>query len=277
LLDPTAILDHVPAWLMVLFRLTGIFLLAPVLGSKTIPALAKVFLVFGLSLCLYPLLWVTGTAQTAGLGGFVDGQALASGSASLWMLLIIVATELLIGYVIGYCASLPLIGLQIGGHVIDQQMGISAGGVFNPELDAEAGVVGQLLFMLGLAIFVMIGGLEIIFATLVGTFESIPIGGFLTHGPGIDEILGLVLGLLTMSFEIALRIAAPLLCIVFLESVAMGFIARTVPQLNILSVGFIIRILGGVVLLIVGIGTAATVFSTQLLEMLQHLTAFFTI
>ena len=265
------LLDHLPAWVMVLTRLSGIFLLAPVLGSSTIPRLVKVMLVLGLSLCVYPMLWGTpGMAAAAGLGSLTRGEL------SLWELGSAAGLELLVGFAIGYCASLPLIGLQIGGHVIDQQMGISAGGVFNPELDAEAGVAGQLLFMMGLAIFVLMGGHHVMLTTLVGSFERIPIAGFADAGPGLDALVSLVIGLLTMAFEVALRVAAPLLCIVFLESVAMGFIARTVPQMNILSVGFIVRILGGLVLLIVGIHTAAVVFRGALTEMLQLLTAFFT-
>ena len=264
------LLDHLPGWVLVLTRMSGIFLLAPVLGSSTIPRLVKVFLVLGLSLCVYPMLW-----GTPGLAAAAEFGSVIGGGLTLWELGAAVGLELLIGFAIGYCASLPLIGLQIGGHVIDQQMGISAGGVYNPELDSEAGVAGQLLFMMGLAIFVLMGGHHVMLATLVGSFERIPIAGFVEAGPGFGPLVDLVLGLLTMAFEVALQVAAPLLCIVFLESVAMGFIARTVPQMNILSVGFIVRILGGLILLIVGIHTAAWVFRGALVEMLDLVARFF--
>ncbi|MEM7626420.1 MAG: flagellar biosynthetic protein FliR [Planctomycetota bacterium] len=264
------ILDHVPAWLMVLFRLTGIFLLAPMFGSQTIPRIVKVFLVVGLSLCIYPMLLSTGHAAAGSLGGVVEN------GLSLWTLGVLVAMELLMGYVIGYVASLPLIGMQIGGQVIDQQMGISAGGVFNPDLDAEAGVIGQVFFLSGLTIFLIIGGHQALLLTLVGSFERVPLGGFGVVGVDMNAALGLVLGILTVIFDMALRVAAPLLCILFLLRVAMGFIGRTVPQMNILSVGFIFYILAGLVTLVVGIATVLTVFRKTMFETLQQIMVIFT-
>ena len=273
------VLDHLPAWLMVLFRLTGIFLLAPMFGSSAIPRMVKVVMVVGLSLCVYPMLLGKGQVSTASLEGLIHG------GMSLWSLAAAVATELLLGYVVGYCASLPLIGMQLGGQIMDQQMGVSAGGVFNPELDAELGVAGQVLFMSGLTIFLIIGGHHVVLLTLVGSFEVIPIGMFapiagLPIEPGQPVGLGLsvdlALGLLTVAFEMALKIAAPMLCILFLLRVAMGFIGRTVPQMNILSVGFIFYIVVGLVVWIVGIGTGLKVFRDTTSDSLQQIMSIFT-
>ncbi|MBB6430754.1 flagellar biosynthetic protein FliR [Algisphaera agarilytica] len=272
----TPLIDHLPAWLMVLFRLTGIFLLAPVFGSRTIPRIVKVFMIVGLSLCVYPMLMAKGHTASASLAGIIGTDASGMLTLSLWNLLPIVAIELLMGYVIGYCASLPLIGMQIGGQVIDQQMGISAGGVFNPDLDAEAGVMGQLYFLAGLTVFLIIGGHHAILLTLVGSFELIPIGGFGTTGVEMSSAVGLVVGLLNVMFDMALRIAMPLLCILFLLRVAMGFIGRTVPQMNILSVGFIFYILAGALVLVVGATATMTVFRDTLQETLQQVLSIFT-
>lgn len=264
------LIDHAPAWLMVLFRLTGIFLLAPLLGSSNIPRQIKLFFALGLSLCVYPMLLMRGHSASPAL------EAITVNGLNLWTLSGSIAVELLLGYVIGYCASLPLVGMQLGGHVLDQQMGVSAGGVFNPDLDAEAGVVGQLLFLSGLAVFMIVGGHHVMLTTLIGSFERVPIGMFGSDGVDMSMVLDLVVGLMTIMFEMGLKIAAPLLCIVFLQSIAMGFIARTVPQMNILSIGFIVRILGGLAILVVGIETAMSVFRASLFETLQHLMAIFT-
>jgi len=159
---------------------------------------------------------------------------------------------------------LPLVGVQVGGSVLDQQMGITAGGIFNPDVGAEMGATAQLLFTAALALFVLMGGHHAVLAVLVGSFESFPIAGFSTGGPTLDVtmVTDLVLGLMGVVFDMAIRIAAPMLCIVFLQSVAMGFISRTVPQMNILSVGFVVRIVGGLAMLIFGIDAALRVFTT---------------
>ena len=163
------------------------------------------------------------------------------------------------------CASLPLIGVQLGGRVMDQQMGLGLAGVRNPEFDENTGIVSEFYFVLATAMFVILGGHLILFDILVGSFQHFPLGGF-----RIDTmVVGLLTALLTMIYEMAVRVAAPMLCLIFLETLAMGFIARTVPQMNILSVGFAIRILLGAVLLVMAIGIHGDV----LLEVMQSVFA----
>lgn len=257
------LLPYVPVWLMVLFRLTGIFVLAPVLGSQTIPRLVKVFLAIGLSFAVWPMLWSDPQAAA--------NMAPAIGELNFWTLGTLVGYELLIGYVIGFAVSLPLIGMQLGGHMIDQQMGLAVGGIFNPESGGDSAAVGQLLFMLALAIFVAAGGLDVMLTILAETFRTIPLGGMTDFG----GLLYMMVGLVTITFELALRVAAPLLCLMFLVSVGMGFIMRTVPQFNILSVGFSIRILASVVLLIASLGAVVGAYEGITDRTLRTVQAFF--
>lgn len=259
------LLHHVPAWLMVLFRLTGIFIFAPVLGSNTIPRIVKVFLALSLSLCIYPMLLDPDRPSAAMVAPVIDG------GLSLWTLIGAVGLELLIGLVIGYVASLPLIGMQIGGHVIDQQIGLAFAGVFNPELDEQSGVVGEVMFLLALAVFVILGGHRAMFSALVGSFDRVPLGGFTSFGSLID----LLIGLLAVMFDLAVRVAAPLLCLMFLVTLSMGFVARTVPQMNILSVGFSIRILLGTGFLTVMVGTVGWVYIDQLRAIIASMLSYF--
>lgn len=256
-----ALLPHLPAWLLVLFRLTGIFVFAPMFGSQTIPARVKVFLALGLSFCVYPVLLAP--------GGLVEPVVRAG--LSLWSLVSAVAMELLIGIVIGYGASLPLLGMEMAGQVADQQMGLGIAGVLNPEINEEAGIVGQFFFMLALAVFVILGGHRVMLAVLVGSFSNVPLGGGWVDG----RLLDLVLGLLMSVFELAIRVSAPLLCLVFLETVAMGFIARTVPQMNIMSVGFALRIMIGTAILIGAVAVKNGVFVEALRQALSDLAGFF--
>lgn len=259
------ILAHMPAWLMVLFRLSGIFIFAPMLGASTIPVRAKMMLAIGLSLCIYPMLLAPGRPSAPWIGSMIDTPM------HLWAVGGMVAIELLIGLVIGYGASLPLIAAQVGGHVIDQQMGLGLAGVFNPELGEQSGVIGEFFFLTTLAIFVIIGGHRVMLVTLAGSFDHIPLGGFTDfHG-----LLMLTTGLLMSMFELALRVSAPLLAVIFLETVAMGFIARTIPQMNIMSLGFALRILLGLAVLIGTIGLQMPVVAQSVMRTLDVLRVFF--
>lgn len=223
------LIPHIIPFLMVLFRLTGIFLFAPLFGSNVIPMRAKALLALTLSFCIYPL-----TPAAPYLELTLSTMALA------------VASELMIGAIIGYGANIPLVAVQLGGLVMGQQLGLGLARVFNPDLNEDTDVLGQLLFLTALAIFLAFNGHHILLSVLVGSFHTIQLGGFT---PDIN-LIHLLVGLMQSMFELAIKVAAPLLCLVFLETIAMGFIAKTVPQLNILSLGFPLRIIVGLFLMI---------------------------
>ncbi|MEX0655209.1 MAG: flagellar biosynthetic protein FliR [Phycisphaeraceae bacterium] len=260
------LLDHLPAWLMVLFRLTGIFLFAPVFGSPVVLRQVKVFLVIGLSFCVYPMLLDPARPSAALLAPMIGHEP------ALWSIAAAIGLELIVGLAIGYCASLPLIAMQIGGQLIDQQVFPGSAGVFNPELNEQSTIMGEMLFLTALAIFVIVGGHRVMLAALIGSFDHVPPGGF----TDFNSLLHLVVGLLQSAFEIGLRIATPLLCLVFLETLAMGFIARTVPGINILSVGFAVRSVIGAAVLVMGIGVMVAIYTDGLQQMLRRLLGAFT-
>ncbi|MBL0922472.1 MAG: flagellar biosynthetic protein FliR [Phycisphaerales bacterium] len=237
-----AILPHVPVFALVLARIGGMFIFAPALGSPAIPVQVKAMLVIAMSLAVYPT---------------IDLHAEVPMTLDLASLAPAMAVESLIGLSIGMIASLPLVSVQMGGLLMGQQMGLGLGSIYNPAIDSEADVAGQVLFYLALGIFLMSGGLEAMHRAMVATFAAVPIGGF-----GADDVpLDLVAGMLASGFELAVRIAAPVLCIIFVETVATGLIMKTAPQINILSFGFPIRILLGLAALYASLAAVHEVIS----------------
>jgi flagellar biosynthetic protein FliR len=234
--DLPELLDHVPPLMLVMFRIGGLMIFGPVFGSPVIPTRVKVLLTAMIALAVYPLM--------ASHLSLADGMEL-----NLWLLGPIIALELLVGLAIGYLASLPLVSIQMGGLMMGQQMGLGFARFYNPGIDDEADVIGQILFFLALAGFLLMGGHEAMMLGVLRSFEYVPLGGMRPDGQLVDLITGLLLA----AFDLSLRVAAPVLALVFLESLAMGFVAKTVPQLNILSLGFPIRILAGILILMLGL------------------------
>lgn len=226
----TPLLEWLPPFLLLLARLSGLFLLSPVLAASAVPRQVRVFLAIGLAAACFPAVALGIDAPLAGLRG---------AEFSLFALAPLMALELLVGYVLGFVLMLPLAGCQAAGLVIGQQMGLQLGGVFNPELQDDSGAVGQFLYLLALTIFLCLGGHHTLVRILIGSFAHIPPGGM----TGLPEVIGVVVVLLQAMIELVVQVSMPVLAVLFLESVAMGFVARTVPQMNILSVGFITRIL----------------------------------
>lgn len=233
----TSLIAHLPAALLVIFRISGLMIFAPVFGSNVVPLRVRILLAFVLGVAIYPLLHGVGAVSTEGLR--LDLYALAP----------LVALEVLVGLVIGLVASLPLIAMQMGGLLMGQQMGLGFATLYNPAIGEDADVLGQLLFFLALVGFLVVSGHEAIVTAVMNSFGHVPLGGFVIDAGLVSFLTGMLLA----AFEVAIRVAAPVLAIIFLQSLAMGFVSRTVPQLNILSLGFPLRILVGILVLIAGL------------------------
>lgn len=235
----TAILHHGPPALLVIFRLAGLMIFAPLLGSTIIPARVKVFLSLVLGLAVYPAVRIQ----------MADHAPL---TLDLWSLAPLLFAELLIGAAIGFMAGLPLVSVNVGGLMIGQQMGLGFARLFNPAAGVDQNVIGQILFLVAMAGFVMIGGIESMILAVLHSFEHVPPPVLGNVGDPL-EMLSVIVGLLAAAFELAIRVAAPLLALIFLQTLAMGFIAKSLPQVNILSLGFPIRILSGLTILALGL------------------------
>lgn len=194
------------------------------LGSPALPLRIKALLAVALTLAIYP---------TLDLEREVPLRLVFADLAPA------IASEALIGIALGLIASIPMLSVQVGGLLMGQQMGLGLATIFNPAIDSEGDVVGQILFFSALALFLAMGGLESLFTAVLVSFNNLPFGAL----TAADAPVAVIAGLVTSGFELAVRVAAPVFAILFVETVASGLIMKTAPQLNILSLGFPIRIL----------------------------------
>lgn len=223
----TALIPHVVPFSLVFARVTGLFMMTPILTSGSIPIQVRALLAVSFAAASYP---------------FVPEGVLPATVGDIWVLVPLFIGELAIGFILGLFAQLPMVAVQIAGYIMGYQMGLAIAQAYNPELDTESGIIGQLLFFLAAMIFALIGGLEIMFVAVATTFESIPIGAV----TGWTIPLEPVVGLLHAGFELALRLSAPIMAVVMLILLAIGFATKTMPQINVMTVGFALKILAGI-------------------------------
>jgi flagellar biosynthetic protein FliR len=264
MLDSKIILmAHLPVFCLVLARVAGLFVFAPVWGSTVTAWKLKAMIALVIGACLYPVVML----NVLGAGSGASGTAGAS--ISLWVLPILIFMEVMVGLAIGYGASLPVLAFKQAGALMDTQMGVG----FSSDSDASSefggGPLARLCMFGAVAVFVLMGGHRVLFLILASSFEHIPLGGFRVDG----QLIPLLTGLLTAMFSLALRIAAPLLCLVFVQMLVLGMMARTAPAFNVFSVGLPLRVLlviGGLILAF-GAMTGVFVDAVQLaLDQISH-------
>jgi flagellar biosynthetic protein FliR len=224
----------------VLARVSGLVMTAPTFSGSYIPRQVRVFLAVGISLILMPMQW----------GAAIDAPRNVPDYALL------MAGEMLVGIVLGMGVAILASGLQLAGQIIAQMSGMALADVLNPGSDNELPIFSSMLYMVGLAVFVVIGGHRALIDALMGTFAAVPIG----HG-GVTGNLGeTVSTLMGESFALGLRAAAPAMVALLLATLVLGLIGRTLPQLNILVLGFGINALVVMAALFVSIGAVAWLF-----------------
>lgn len=248
-LDP--ILPHVLPLMLVVIRVTGLFMFTPMLSSGSVPVKFRALLAFTFALALYPFVPPLAGAFDLDLVGLAP----------------LIFAELMIGAAMGLVASLPLLAVQMGGYVMGYQIGLSLAESFNPELESNGSVTGDLLFYMAAFIFIASGGLDVLFVILADSFRTAPVGAF---GAG-DAPVGLVLAVLGSGFELAIRVATPVMAVVSMLLLSTGFVMKTMPQINIMSIGFAAQILAGLTILLFALGTIATVSGDEISDTLDLL------
>ncbi len=239
MLELEPILRHAVPFTLVLFRLLGLAVVAPVLSSLGIPAQAKILISVMLAAAIYPL---------------VPAAWAATAPLDTWSLLPLVASEVFVGAAIGLLAAAPMLILQVSGFLIGHQMALNLVASYSPD-EASSDAIGQMLLLLATAGFLVAGGLETLFLTLGGTFETLPAGamGF------ADAPLQPLLAILSSGTELALRVSLPVIGILMVALLVMAFVSKTMPQLNIMTVGFTLKIMCGLTLLLWSLNAIAEV------------------
>jgi flagellar biosynthesis protein FliR len=233
--DLTPILEHAAPWSLVFARILGLFLFAPVLLASAVPAPFKGLLAAMFATAAYAI--VPPSFRAAPLGFDLPTYAP------------LLFTEILIGVSIGLLLQLPFMAIEVFGQLVGFQMGLSIAQSFNPSLGSDINSVGSLAFYMGLYAFVMLGGVDAIMLALLKTFEGVPAGGFaLSQAP-----LELFVAVLDAAIDVAISVAAPVLGGSVVLMLALGFVMKTMPQLNIMGEGFALKIVAGFVLLVFSI------------------------
>jgi flagellar biosynthetic protein FliR len=218
------LLMALPIFAMVLFRITGLMLTAPVLGSRMIPMRIRAAFALALGAMLFPI--VRSQAPT-------DGGMAAVITGGLG--------ELIVGAGIGLSLTIMLTLAEVVGVLVSQQAGVALADVIDPTRGEQVSVISQLYATCIGLLFLAVGGLRAAVAALMDTFAVVPLWTF----DNTESVLVLLVEILSSAFIVGVRLAGPVLIALFLSGLGMGLLSRTIPQMNILTVGFTLRALIG--------------------------------
>ena len=245
----TFLVSRFMVFTLVLSRTSGLMLVVPVFSSSGIPRQARAFLAVTMALLVTPVYLGTSLPPVVNLVEY--GR--------------LVVNEVLLGLLLGLGINILFSGTQVAGQLISQMSGLSLADVASPGFDDNQAVFSQLFYLVALAVFVAIGGHRIVIGALLDTFAWAPPG----HAVIGDSFVDVLVTILTQSFVLGVRAAAPIVTVLLLSTILLGLITRTLPQINIIAVGFGLNSLLTLGLLCVTLGAAAWTFQDPAIDALQ--------
>ena len=229
------LLPEFQSFLVLVSRIGGIVAAFPMLGGRTVPAQIKIALVVMLGIVLSPLIRLPPLSR--------DAIEMTAGLAS----------ELLIGLVIGLAVRLLFGALEVAGDLLGTQIGFGAVQLLDPMTAQQSTVISEYFRIIASLVFLSVNAHMVVVAAIVSSYDAIPPFGA-TLSPAIGEE---VIQLSQHMFLVALQLSAPVLVAMILINVLLAMLGRAVAQINVFVLSFPITIAGG--LLVLGLALSYTV------------------
>ena len=229
-MDLFAILqDRLGLFLLIFARISGIFSAAPIFGARNVPLTVKAGLALIISYILLPLL--------------IRPEFNAPEAFLLYVGL--VTGEFLLGLILGFACSFIFYGIQMAGSLLDTQIGFGMVNVLDPQFGQQVPLIGNFKYILALLVFLATNGHHLFLAALFQSFRLIPV----SFGVFRPEMADIAVDMVAGACIIALKISLPVLVSLLLTDIALGILARTMPQMNIFVVGVPGKIIVGIFVL----------------------------
>lgn len=221
---------YVMAGTLVFARLIGFFRMAPIFNRKDFPSLVKIPLAIIIAVFMVPFLQPEKVVQC-------DSFILS------------IVLNIVTGAMIGYMAYLITVAVDCGAEMINMQMGLTSATVLDPTSSSQVSILTNIMSIMGIILFISVGGIYWMFNALLKSFEIFPI--YASHLPLAHLIkMDLLIKLSSNTLYMGLQIASPILLATLGQDIILGVISRTAPQVNVFQLSFLFKpVLGAAILI----------------------------
>lgn len=207
---------------LTIMRVSIVVFMLPFFGAGPIPAPVKGAFCLVLSLAIYPRLSFPGSMLPLSALG----------------LILMLAGEMVLGLVLDIIIRFLFAAIMTGGHIVGFSMGFAMMNVLDPMTGTQESVTAQLLYQCTILMFLSMNGHLFLLTGLAQSFQLVPPGGLFITPSLADSMLAFS----GQIFAIALKIAAPVMASLFLVDLALALVSRAAPQMNVIQVGFPLKI-----------------------------------
>lgn len=202
-------------------RVLGLMRIAPFLNRTEVPVIIRAGFAFFFSVMLTM---------------FMKPQTPPSDVSLIYLIIV----NFLCGALIGFVINCIVRAVESGGDMINMQMGVSSATIMDPSSNAQVSIIGKLFGILGLVIFIEIGGMYWTFNAFIRSFDIFPTYSVFVP---IDEITNLpyLIKVTSNVLYMGLQIASPVLMATLCQDIILGIISKTAPQVNVFTMSFLFK------------------------------------
>ena len=245
--------SYVVGFILLFFRFAALFLATPIFSHKSIPNSIKAAMAFFFTIVFYssmPPLDIPITVPS---------------------IVMAILSELLFGLAIGVILQIAFNAITFAGGLISFMMGFSLASAIDPQTGVSMPIISQFLSLMALMILFSIDLHHWILIFISDSLSTIPLGGFIME----EKLFDYIIYAASKMFLVGFMIAFPIIALTFLQDIIFGMLMKTMPQFNLLVIGFPIKIGVAFVVLITTLTSTMLILKMQMLDAFNYLEMFF--
>jgi len=245
--------SQVILFLLLFARLSGLFAFFPFFSHMRIPMSIKTAMVFFMAIFLFPL------ASIPNIDFSVAAIALA------------IVSEIMLGFIAGLFLVIVFAMLQMAGMQISFVMGFTMASVMDPQSGTSMPVISTIFTLLALVLLLAFNGHHLMILFIVESLDILPLGSFYPGHHIWDYLIGAAANMFVFGFILSF----PMVGLSLLADIVFGMLMKTMPQFNLLVVGFPIKIMVAFVVMLAVLSSIMLVFKREMIEAISKLSILF--
>ncbi len=244
---------NIVAFVLMFFRFGALFLSSPIFSHNNIPMSTKAAMAFFFSVVFYssmPPLAITIDIPT---------------------IVLAVLSELFFGMSIGIILQLAYNVITFAGGQISFMMGFSMASAIDPQSGISMPIISQFLSLLALMVLLALDMHHWLLLFIDTSLKQIPLGGFVMS----EDFFHYLIKATSNMFLVGFMIAFPIIALSWLADIIFGMLMKTMPQFNLLVIGFPIKITVAFGVLIATLTATMLILKEQMLAAFNSLAMFF--
>ena len=244
---------YIVGFILLFFRFAALFMAVPIFSHQSIPPTLKASMAFFFTIVFYssmPALTIPITIPS---------------------IVLAILSELLFGLAIGVVLQLAFNAITFAGGQISFMMGFSMASAIDPQSGVSMPIISQFLSLMALMVLFVIDMHHWILLFVDSSLQNIPLGGFLMS----ENLFDYIIKATSNMFMVGFMIAFPIIALSWLADVIFGMLMKTMPQFNLLVIGFPIKIMVSFVVLIATFSATMLILKTQMQEAFNFLEKLF--